>query len=124
MPTHAHSKSVTKGQRKCSGGPLKRKDENWDRIIGPSIDVIPGCQLPQIRTILQRYRALRIENEFTETVVLAKVITDEILPIWGRAGVPTVVYKNCVLKVEQAITSYTQLHNASEVGGNSPGVNL
>ncbi len=116
MPSHPNHKTVPTGNKKYPGGPLKRKDDNWDRIVGSSIDVIPGNQLPQVRTILQRYRALRIENTFTDTTTLAKIITQEVLPIWERAGVPTIPLKNCVPKVEQSISLYTKLHNAHEAG--------
>jgi hypothetical protein len=64
MPSHPQAKQP-KGEDKTStkhlGGPFKRKGgpaEEWDEVIGPSIDSIPSTQLPVVRTVLQRYRAL------------------------------------------------------------------
>lgn len=87
-------------------GPLKRtgtQAELWDKQVGKSLDVMPATQLPIIRNVLQRYRALRIEYPLENTTTLAKIILDEVTRIWDRARVPTVAPKNCLRKSETKI---------------------
>ena len=105
MPKHPHVK-VTKTSntgehdaRGLSHGPLKRtgcKAEEWDALIGPSLDTIPGHQLPIVRTIVQRYRALRINDSTESTSNLAKIISVEVKAIWVKACIPTVSDNNCL----------------------------
>ena len=86
----------------------------WDDIIGPSISVIPGHQLPQVRAILQRYRALRIEQPKEDTHALAIKISQEVKAIWDRARVPTVEQKNCVSRINTVIERWKSIHNPGE----------
>ena len=66
MPGHAKSKKLKNDKaKKHAGGPIKRKGdaaEEWEKIIGPSIDAIPEVQLPTARSILQRYRAMKLRT--------------------------------------------------------------
>ena len=59
MPGHPKSKQKKKNlKEKHAGGPLKRQGylaEEWNVAIGPSLDALPGTQLPLVRTILQRH---------------------------------------------------------------------
>ncbi len=117
MPSHPKTK--TKPSVKCpkhAGGPVRRKDENWENAVGPSIDAFPGTQLPKLRTVLQRYRSMRIMNPDEQCPLdeLAKQITAEIIPIWQRAGIPIIIEKNCLLKVKQTIQLWTSIHNSQE----------
>ena len=71
-------------KKKRPSGPLKRtgeKAEEWNEGVWPSLVVIPATQLPLIRTVLQRYRAIRIENPSIETTEIAKSLTTEILTV-------------------------------------------
>ena len=96
-----HPKTATKG---CQGlgGPLKRTGDkacDWDSLIGPSLDSVPATQLPTVNTVLQRYRALRIEKPNESKASLATRIAGEVKDIWDRARVPTVAERNCVRKI-------------------------
>ncbi len=94
-----------------AGGPLKRTNtSDWDTALGPSIDVIPSKQLPQVRTVLQRYRALRIESPHESKGELVKKILGEIIPIWVKSRLPTMSIKACERKVGLAIESWGKCH--------------
>lgn len=116
MPTHSHTKVSSDS---CSpGGPLKRtgsRAEEWDAIIGPSLDAIPCSQLPLAKTILQRYRALRIVNVQQPITELAKQICKEVTNIWEQARVPTAAANNCYKKIHELILEWNKQHNPGEV---------
>ena len=115
MPSHPKKKSKTDVKQR--GGPLQRsgpKAKQWDDIIGPSIDCIPGHQLPLVKTVLQCYRALRIEDPLGSTYELAEKITNEVIAIWDRARVPTSSHRACIAKVVQAIQQWKAIHNPGE----------
>ena len=119
MPSHPKNKRIKDSEQKQSpGGPLKRTGssaEEWDMVIGPSLDNIPTSQLPLVRTILQRYRALRIEYHQENTSLLAKKIAIEVELIWKKARVPTKHHKNCVRAVCEVINSWKACHNPGEL---------
>ena len=67
MPSHPKTKCAPDklSQSRGQGGPLKRtgtRAEEWDNVIGPSLDAIPATQLPTAKTVIQRYRAHRIRQ--------------------------------------------------------------
>ena len=106
---------------KHAGGPLKRQGylaEEWNVAIGPSLDALPGTQLPLVRTILQRYRALRIANETEKTENLVKIITEEAKVIWDKARIPTTSLNNCHVRVRDAIDIWRSCHNPGEMVNN------
>ncbi len=119
MSSHPKSKVVNKiTEGKHLGGPLKRINEQaslWNSVIGTSLDSTPASQLPSIRTVLRRYRALRIDHVQDNTYTLAKIITSEVTNIWNRACVPTTSYDNCVRKVVEAITLWKCNHNPADL---------
>ena len=87
MSSHPKEKQPKTGG-KHPHGPLKgsgTQAQIWDEIIGPSISVIPGHQLPQIKTVLQRYRTLRIEQPKEKICTLASHIAEKVTAIWTRA---------------------------------------
>ena len=113
MPSHPKGKQP-KSQGNHPHGPLKRSGkqaQTWEDTIGPSISVLPGHQLPQIKTVLQRYRALRIELPKEKTYKLASNIAEEVTAIWTRARVPTIAAQNVTNKVVQAIEWWNSKHN-------------
>ena len=96
---------------KHSGGPLKRSGElaeSWNESIGKGIDNIPATQLPTKRTVLQRYRNLRIEHPPLEVIKLSEMIADEVLFIWNKARVPTKTRKNCVRQIISVVEEWNQ----------------
>jgi len=126
MPSHPKTKcepdKLSQSKSRGHGGPLKRtgtRAEEWDSVIGPSLDAIPATQLPTAKTVIQRYRAHRIEQPHAPVTTLAKLITTEVKAIWDRARVPTTAEQNCVRKVQQAIelwnwSSPHSSHNSGE----------
>ena len=115
MPSHSKLKS--EAPSRGSGGPLKRsgaKADDWDTFIGPSLDSISPNQLPTVRTILQRYRGLRIEKPNEPLATLAKQIASEVKMIWDRARVPTIAHLSCVRKVVANIELWKSQHNPGE----------
>ena len=124
MPSHPKTKCAPDklSQSHGHGGPLKRtgtRAEEWDNVIGPSLDAIPATQLPTAKTVIQRYRAHRIEQPHVPVAKLAQLITTEVKAIWNRARVPTRSDKNCVRKVQHAIelwnwSSPHSSHNSGE----------
>ena len=98
---------------KHAGGPLKRTGElaaHWEEAVGPSLDVIPTAQLPLVRTVLQRYRAVRILRPIEPVSAIASSLTEEILPIWERTNIPTASVKVCKRRVQDAIKLYNNKH--------------
>ena len=92
MPSHPKNKEEKIGRH--PGGPLERtgaQTEVWDAIIGPSIDVNSGHQLPLVKTVLQQYHSLRIKQS-----ILAKHIAEEVKAVLDMARIPTMALKNCV----------------------------
>lgn len=107
-----------KEQKKHPHGPLKRTGEQaseWDEIIGPSLDAIPATQLPLKRTVLQRYRGLRIDNPGESTFNLAKQISYEVETVWNRARIPMTAHKHVITKVTEAINIWKKCHNPGEL---------
>ena len=98
---------------KHAGGPLKRTGEpaaHWEEAVGPSLDVIRTAQLPLVRTVLQRYRAVDILRPLEPVSAIASSLTEEILPIWERANIPTASVKVCKRRVQDAIKLYNNKH--------------
>lgn len=96
-----------------AGGPLKRTGkaaEEWDKALGPSISSLPCSQLPQVRTVLQRFRALRIEDPQRDTKSLAKGIAEEVRAIWDKARLPTASSYGCERKVMDVIKFWYKHH--------------
>ena len=86
-----------KGKR--TGGPLRRTGiaaECWDEFVGESRLVIPENVLTMNKTLLQRYRALRVSNESAPTRELAKQIVNETVEVWNKARVPVRDGKTCI----------------------------
>ena len=74
------------------GGPLKRSGPqaaSWDDVVGSSMKLIPVNELPVKRSILRRYRYLRINEQNKSKQELVTTITEEVLRIWERARVHT-----------------------------------
>jgi hypothetical protein len=120
MPTHPKCKSLIfdEGKVKRPGGPMKRKGgpaDEWEEVIGPSLDAIPATQLPLKRTVLQRYRSIRIEKPLENSKALAKEISIEVEEIWNKARVPTKPHKNCVLAVTEVIGLWKSCHNPGDL---------
>ena len=115
MPCHPKDKQPkTQGNAKGKDGPLKRSGESaqrWDETIGPSISVIPANQLPQVKTVLQRYRSLRINQPLEKTFTLASKIAEEVTDIWTRARIPVVALINVTNKVVKEIEWWKSNHN-------------
>ena len=113
MTSHPKGKQPKTGG-KHPHGPLTRSGEQaqiWDDIIGPSISVIPGHQLPQVKTVLQRYRSLRIENPKEKIYTLASHIAEEVTAIWTRGRIPTIAPQNVTNKVVQAVEWWNSKHD-------------
>jgi hypothetical protein len=121
MPSHPKQRKPQLDKRKFkrhAGGPLKRNHKSakeWEVVVGPSIDSLPAHQLPTVRTILQRYRALRIIKLNDNFSKLADVITSEIEVIWKKAGIPTRDHHNCVKAVLGNIEMFKNCHNPGEL---------
>lgn len=111
-----HPKTAVKG-RSGESGPLKRtgqKAHDWDMLVGPSLDNIPGNQLPSVKTVLQRYQGLRIQAPTATKASLAKEVSTEVKAIWERARVPTISDHNIVRKVLGYIEKWNGNHNPGE----------
>lgn len=107
------SSSSTTNPSSHTGGPLRRKGgsaEEWDKALGPSLDSMPPGQLPQVRTVLQRYRAMRIVETKTSKVELARKISVEVQDIWAKSRLPFLSTRVCDKKVEEAIDMWTACH--------------
>ena len=78
--------------------------------IGPSLSVIQDHQLPQVKTVLQRYRFFRIDQPKEKTYTIASHIAEEVTDIWVRARVPTIATQN-VTKVVQTVRWWNLKHD-------------
>jgi preprotein translocase subunit Sss1 len=95
------------------GGPLKRRGDAalaWDEAVGESLRIIPSKQLPLVRTVLQRYRGLRIDNPYMPKANMISQITKEIVLIWEKARLPTMSVKSCERKVFEAVEMWGKVH--------------
>ena len=91
---------------KSPGGPLKRTGNRvvvWDEALGKSLHSLPLSQLPTKRTVLRRYRHMRIENPVMATYDLAKRLSYEIVHIWNCARIPTAKLDKCAGRVIETI---------------------
>ena len=114
MPSHPKGKQPKKPGKHPHGPQLPRSGSQaqaWEEAIGPSISIIPVNQLPQIKTVLQRYRALRIEQPLTKTYDLATIIAEETIMIWNRARVPIISRQSLINKVVEVINWWKSQHN-------------
>lgn len=90
-------KGKTTGGKTPATWPISRnseRSEEWIKFIGPSLNAIPSNKLPLVRTILQRYRALRITSPSEKDLELAKQIAEEVKSTWDRARIPTTEPRN------------------------------
>ena len=116
MSTKIKLKSKT--ANKHAGGPFKRtgpQAEEWNKVIGPALEIIPATQLPTVRTVLQRYRALRIKHTQETTEHLAKSITKEVCEIWDKARIPTPSFLSYYKKLLNIIKKWKSHHNRGEL---------
>ena len=110
MPSHPKCEKRTQNvseSAKHSGGPFKRSGtsaKEWDDVVGPPLNSTSAQQLPSVRTILQRYRALRIDKKISDTTSLAQVIASEVQTVWGKARVLTRNHQNCVKAIYRCHT--------------------
>ena len=119
MPYHPKTKHEDKASSRKSHGPMQRtgkQAEDWDKYIGPSLDSIPATQLPTVRSVLQRYRALRIDAENAPRLDLAHIITTEVINIWDKARIPTGALKNTTRKTVGVIDWWKPFRAAGEHG--------
>ena len=79
------------------------------------MDAIPASQLPLRRTVLQRYRSLRIEKPLENSKILAKELSLEVEAIWNKARVPTTSHNNCVQAVCDTIKLWKDCHNPGDL---------
>ena len=82
------------GKRKAKFSRVGPAADSWLIAVGPALEVIPATQLPTKRTVLRRYRSLRMCNENAPTYQLTKVLLDEVCSVWHRARVPICPAKN------------------------------
>ena len=104
-------------EKKRSGGPLRRTGAQaveWDEALGPSLDALPSAQLPQIRTVLQRYRSMRISKPNISVAKLAGELAKEVRVIWNNAAIPIVSDKVCAKRIVEAIELWNSKHNPGE----------
>ena len=113
MPTHERKK--VKPKSKHSGGPIRRTDDEWNQVLGSSLDEMPQSKLPLVGTILRRYRSLRISKPLESKATLSTEIAAEVQDIWKRAHIPTAAPHNCSKKVEQVISLPQSCHNPGEL---------
>ena len=86
----------------------------WDKFIGPSLASFSATQLPIVRTVLQRYRGLRIDNECVPRYDLAKTIATEVMDIWEKARIPTTTPNNTIKKTLGIIDWWVTYRSAAE----------
>ena len=125
MPSHPKHKKIKPDKEELQGqshkharGSFKRKGasaKEWEDVVGPSLDSLPVHQLPTVRTVLQRYRALRIERKSDLTNKLADAIATEAEAIWQKARVPTREHHNIVKAVMDIIDIWKKSHNHGEL---------
>ena len=75
-------KIESKTKKKHPEGPLQRKGlsaDSWNQAVGSSLEVIPKTQLPTNRTVLRRYRYLRLNDEISPLDVLVNPICNELM---------------------------------------------
>ena len=74
----------------------------WDDALGIAIEILPVSHLPKTRTILQRYRFIRINQPLLETNAFSRTIAGECIQIWNRARIPTKrMQSQCQAKLEE-----------------------
>ena len=96
-----------KNENKHPGGPLQRtgkSSDSWNEAVGSSLEIIPTSTLPTARTILRRYRYLRLTDETATTNELVNQIVVEVTQIWNRARIPICNEKNRRIHVKSVIT--------------------
>ena len=114
MASCSNNKDSSKN-KKHAHGPLQRSGDQakrWDDAIGKSIEILPAAQLPKTRTILQRYRFIRINQPQLETNAVSRTIAGECVHIWNRARVPTKSFDDCIKKVKETIDNWLKINRA------------
>ena len=97
---------------KHPGGPLQRSGksaDSWNEALGISLEAIPLLYLPINRTILRRYRFLRLNDETASINNLAEVIINEVIFIWNCARIPISVTR----VIQQQVVKLIEWWNAS-----------
>lgn len=99
-------KPKKKNKQKHPGGPLQRSGkaaESWNAALGSSLAVISHLLLPTNRTLLRRYRFLRMEHNHTPIMDLAHTISREVIDIWNRARIPFIDEENVAKQLKKLL---------------------
>ena len=101
-----NDKNDKKTDKKHPGGPLQRTGpsaESWNEGVGTSLELIPLTHLPTKRTVLRRYRYLRLRNDTATTTELINIICNEVRYIWDCAHIPLCPVQSCFNQVKSVI---------------------
>ena len=116
MPaTYSKNRDPNKQTPKHTGGPLQRTGSQsvlWDKALGPSLESLPSSQLPLVRSVLQRYRAIRIMDPNKSLAKIAVTLAHEVKNLWDKAHTPTASDRVCAKRVEDAINLWNKTHRA------------
>ena len=95
-----------KNKRK-KDAPSKNK---WYEIIGPSLDNFSGNCLPTNRVVMQRYKALTIENNDGRPKLsdYAETLYAEIKVIWEKTNITLMNRKTCLLRLTRLLKSWQE----------------
>lgn len=101
-----------KAPTKHPGGPIQRKGtptSDWFKeAVGSTLEVMPTGTLPSKRTVLRRYRFLRICDDSSPVSELVKVISSEVSHIWNCARIPMCPEKNRFRLIQGVIDLWTK----------------
>ena len=104
-------KKKDEAKPKHPGGPLQRSGasaDSWNESLGSSLETISQLMLPTNRTILRRYRFLRVIDPSAASLNLAQIIGDEVIYIWNCARIPISATKYVHQQVNKLIEWWNQ----------------
>ena len=79
-------------ESKHPGGQFQRtgpSSDSFNEAVGTSIATLPPYTLPLNRTVLRRYRYLRLYESSVETNELVNILMGEVSNLWNRARIHT-----------------------------------
>ena len=79
----------------------------YNTYLGPALECFPAKVLPRNRSVLQRYRSIRIGHHNSDQRTVCCTLSKEVIDLWDKSAIPHVDFEACVYKIKKITTRWT-----------------
>ena len=87
---------------------------NMSRQRTKLLESLPGNRLPTTLQVLQRFEWIRKSNSNSENNEIIDLLIEEILVIWNKAYIPTMVKRNIKTKLQKILKKYKESNDQTQ----------